>query len=721
MNQPVNSRSSDFANLLVAFSMGFMLIVGLWEIGMPVANGHFAVVGSRGIIADNFIIWKMMSPVRSYCLSAPRGTDVYAHHPWITFWLIGACRYIFGRHDWVPRIYPVVMNTLMPGLLYLFGRALWGVIPGALCALGWAVLPITLAFAQFPGFEVPVVFGAVAFSWAAVRFRQTGNARWGWLAVAAIAFTAQTDWTATLYVSLVCGLAILGLAFAPAASLVPMPNRRALRFWVLGVAALGACVSFYLVAFDKLGVTQDWLHSAEFRATGNKEPFAEVLKGRRFWLEASFTELGIIVMGVGAVLMLLRLLQKRRFEDWLPLVFLLVSTIHYFYFKNAADIHIYWPLPFAAQFALSLGVIAASLLALIRRQKPNGHRGYEFSVLLGMATLTVLILPDGIRGLNFARNTGGRFNEHGRLILQDVDKTNALRFFAPRIPPNARVALDSTMHPNWAQEFALERATSEVNLAHSSRNGAERYRFLDARFSPASTLLQIASQSPVATVGPFWFIDSAKDPSPLIAYRFVNREPKWWERFFIQAHDPMQSIEPDPLATWELRLHLNQTPNPEPSQPPRDLEDLRILHNLAVVLGDKDAVNKYRERLERSLDHTFDEPSPNGTRFVGQRFVRGVLNRLELYFLASGPLDGNATYNIWSVVKRRAALSLVVPDDTTKSHSLRFTIPPPLWKPGMIYVSISEIRKRPGVEVFDGAWSNSPGGQERARRLLELD
>jgi hypothetical protein len=716
MESRTDTRSLGIAKIVVAVAMGLMLFVGLWEIGMPVANGHFAVVGSRGIIADNFLIWKMISPVRSYCLSAPRGTDVYAHHPWITFWLIGACRYLFGRHDWVPRVYPVVMNALMPGVFYLFGRSLWGTIPGALCALGWAVLPITLAFAQFPGFEVPVVFGCIAFSWALVRFRQTGYIRWGWLAIAAIVFTAQTDWTATLYVLFVCGLAILGLAFAPAQNLAPMPNRRALRFWVVAVAALGACVLFYLKAFDKLGVTQDWLHSAEFRATGNSQPFAEVLQGRRFWLETSFTELGIGVMLLGAVIMLLRLALTRRFEEWLPLVFLLVSTIHYFYFKNAADIHIYWPLPFAAQFALSLGAIAANVLDVVKKQQSTRAHRIRPLVLVGMAAVTLLILPDGIRGLNFARDTGGRFNEHGRLILQDVDKTNVLRFLAPKIPQNSRVALDSSMHPNWAQEFALERPISEVNLARSGKGGGDRYRFLDARFSAASTLSQIASQSPVVVVGPFWFIDGDKDPTPIVAYRFVNREPRWWEWFLIQAHDPMQSIQTDPMATWELRLHFGQKPNPEPTQSGGDFEGVRIGHNLAVQLGAEEAIKTYRAKLEHSLDHSYDDTSPNGVRFIGQRFTQGVLNYLELYFIAPGPLDESATYNLWSVVKQRAPLSLVMPDDTTKSQCLKFAIPPALWKTGMIYVSVSEIRKRPGVEVFEGAWTNS-----KSRRLLELN
>jgi len=725
MEKTLDTRSLNLANIIVLASTCFMLFVGLWEIAMPISGGHFAVVGSRGIIADNFLIWKMISPVREYFQSAPRGTEVYAHHPWITFWIIGVCRSVLGRHDWIPRLYPVVMNTLMPGLFYLFGRSLWGAIPGALCALGWSVLPVTLAFAQFPGFEVPVIFGCIGFSWAVVRFRQTGLNRFGALAVLTILFTAQTDWTATLYVLLVCGLAILGLAFAPASHLAPVPPRRALRYWVLALAAVGVCLLFYVHAFDQLGLTQDWLHSAEFRASGHELPFSDVLHGRRFWLETMFTELGVATILLGAVVMLARLAVTRRFEEWLPLTLLLVSSIHYFYFKNAADIHIYWPLPFAAQFSLSLGAIAASALSLLGNGE--GQRSSfraELGVLLSLALIAVIMVPDAIRGLNFSRDTGGRFNEHGRLILQDVDKNIALRFFAKDIPKQARVLLDSSMRPNWAQEFALERPIGEVNLQHLGKGGPDRYRVLDSRFVPGAELSQIATQSPVKVVGPYWFIDGDKDSSPINALRFVNREPNLWERCLVQAHDPVQTIEPDPFATWELRLHFGQTPNPEPSVAPKDLDQIRIVHNLAVQLGDTEAVKKYLEQLEHSLDHVYDHASSQGARLIGQRLVGGVLKRLELYFIAPGPLDANLTYSIWSVVKQRASLSLVIPDDTIKSHSFKFTIPPALWKPGMLYVSISDIRKRPGLEWFDGAWTTSQGVRtkdEPVLRLLELN
>ena len=732
---PINSSPSDprierIANALVIASTLFMLAMGLWEIGAPVGAGHVAVNGSRGIIADNMLAWKIITPVRSYLNVAPRGNEVYAHHPWGIFWMVTALRWTLGRHDFIPRIYPVLMNTLLPGIFYGFGRALWGTIPGALCALGWVVLPISLAFAQLPGFEVPVVFGCMWVSWAVVRFRQTGLRLWGWAAVLGFLFVPHTDWPASLYAAGVCGLALMAIAFAPRKSLENILLRRSLRFWVPCAAALGAGLLFYLYEFQNLGQLNEWLHSAEFRASGNDAPLKDVLQARRYWLELMFTEVGIAVMLLGAVLLPLLLLIRRRFEDWLPVMMLAVWTLHYVHFKNGADIHIYWPQPHAAHFALSLGAIAAVALPLSRYvsktiRRANVEFYAKLTVLGTVAVAALLMVPDAIRALNYSRNSGGRFNEHGRLIHQDFDKTTALRFFSPRIPERSRVVMDISMQPNWAQEFALHRPMSEAQLSSSNRSG-ERFRTLDSRFANPAVLSRIAAESPVVIVGPFWLIDAQAQPGPLSAYRLAERKPSWREWLFVQAHDPMLRVEPDPLSTWEWRLHLGQTPNSVPYVQPQSLEQMRIVHNQAVELGDQATARHYRDAIGHRFDRVFDDAFPNGTRLIGSRFVQGVLPKLELYFVAAGSVPGWHTFDIWSNVKSRATMSLVIPDELTRNQSLRFVLPPSLWKAGMIYVSVSEIRKRPGLEQFDGAWVSATtngtqrDGNEPVVRLLEL-
>ena len=566
-------------------------------------------------------------------------------------------------------------------------------------------------------------------SWAAVRYRQTGQLRFGVLAVGGFLFIPHTDWTAGLYAICVCGLALLSMAYAPAKAVEKLPWRRTLRIWILCTTAVGLGLLFYLHEFDKLGQINEWLHSAEFRASGNDAPLRDVLRARRYWLEVMFTELGLVIMLIGAFVMPLLLLLKRRFEDWLPVIMLLIWTIHYVHFKNGADIHIYWPQPHAAHFALSLGAISAALLWLwqwlakhLKRPHISQYAGYTMLGIVGGAAL--LMLPDAIRALNYSRNSGGRFNEHGRLIHQDFDKTAALRFLAPRVPEHTRVVMDSSMTPNWAQEFALHRPISEAPLGNTSRS--DRFRMLDSRLANPSLLPHLANDGEVTIIGPYWLIDGQATNSPVVAYRLAEREPNWLEWLFVQAHDPMLRVEPDPLATWEWRMHLGQSPNPLPNVEAQSVEQLRIVHNEAILLGDVSAAGKYREALGRRFQRVFDDAFPNGSRLIGSRWVPGVLPKLELYFVAAGPVPGWRTFEIWSQVKARASLSWVIPDELTRSQSLRFVLPPALWKPGMIYVSVSEIRKRPGPEQFEGAWA-SAGNNSTARdahepvvKLLEL-
>jgi 4-amino-4-deoxy-L-arabinose transferase-like glycosyltransferase len=66
------------------------------------------------------------------------------HHPLGLFWTAGLMIKLFGAHDWVLRAPAIICVALTAWFEYRCGRAIWGPIPGALCALAYAALPITL-------------------------------------------------------------------------------------------------------------------------------------------------------------------------------------------------------------------------------------------------------------------------------------------------------------------------------------------------------------------------------------------------------------------------------------------------------------------------------------------------------------------------------------------------------------------------------------------------
>lgn len=701
---------------LLALSTLWLLAVGLWEIAAPFGAGHVAVLPARAIMADNMVQHGILYPVRAYSLSVPAVSDTYAHHPWGTYYLFALVRLLFGRHEWAIRLVPVCLSVAMPSLLFFVAKRLWGQLAGAVAALGWAVLPIALAFAQFPSFEMFALAGCLGVTWMGLRYREkpTRGRLVALLGVTLLA--ANTDWIASLYVLLAAVTALLLCVFWPRADEQVRELRRLLQGLISCTLVVIGTLLFYVVLLRQLGLLEDLLSSSENRARGNELPFTEVFAQRRYWLEIMFTQVGLLVGALGALLMFARLLWLRRSEELWPLVLLAVSTFHYVHFKNGADVHIYWPLPFAAQFCLSLGVIAVSVESLLSRWRKAGapllrpQRRLYWS-LGATGLLALLVFPDGLRALDYARDTGCRLNDDGQLNLQDYDKNLALGHFKAQIPKHQWVALNSSLFPNWSQDYALERAT---NLRGPGGRSAPSsgYTVFDLRYA-SPTVLTWARGMYHQAVGPYLLVNSLAEAGTTTALGFREQRPNWLKRYFVQAHDPEYSIVADPYLTWELREHQGVKVNPIP--PGLDQPEHRVVaHNVAVSQKDEARRAKLLASIEQGLDRSSAHRYPNGLRLLGHRLIPGTPPRLEVYFLAAGPLAPDSFFAVRSRVVAPPRFSFVVADDKEKQYGTGFVLNPSLWKPGMLYVSRMEVRERPGFEHFDGRWmgktySSEPG------------
>ncbi|MGE5783663.1 MAG: ArnT family glycosyltransferase, partial [Myxococcales bacterium] len=568
----------------------WMLAVGLWEIAAPFGAGHAAVLPARGIIADNMLEYGIGYPVRNYAASRPTPEAAYAHHPFGTYYLFLLSRALLGRHEWAIRLVPVLVSSAMPWLLYATAKRLYGTIAGMLAAFGWCVLPITLAFAQFPSFEMFSLGGMLLVCLATLRLQE--EMTWRRMAglLGAVFVAINTDWMATLFVTALSIIAAGAVAFAPAASTERLPARRILQVLFLVAAVVATTLLWYVSSFHRAGLLQDWLSSAGLRSRGSELPLSEVIAHRRYWIEVMFTKPGILIGLVSAAVLVVRLVALRQFRDVYPSLLLVTATIHYVYFKNGADVHIYWPLPFAAQFCLGLSVLAGSVewvgrwLERLHTAKLSERNASWVTLGLG-ALVPVLVLPDGLRALDYSRDSGCRLNDDGQLNLQDFDKNLALTRFKAEIPKRKLVILRESMFPNWSQDWAIERPTAALPGLGVPLIGNSRYALFDVRYAPP-TLSPWAVQSRTRVVGPYWFVDSDLRPEEFVAYGFEEREPSILEKLLLQAHDPIRTIVPDPCRTWEYRHHLSQEPNPEP--PGLDSADkLRILHNVLVARGDQ--------------------------------------------------------------------------------------------------------------------------------------
>ncbi len=710
--------------VVAAATVWFGLATG-WGLFGRVAGGHDAVVAARGIIAENMLTWHIAGPVRQYTFQRPEPSLYYAHHPWGTFWIITAFAAALGRHAYVPRLVSVLMSTATPPLLYGIGRGLWGPVPGALCALAYATLPITLAFGNFPGFEVPLVFCCLLTTWGYAKSTAKGAPRarasawWRAVSLGGVLCSVNVDWEANVFLAVVLVALTAAMFFGPRRWFDATDRRRFAQWASIAALIALATGAGYVAYFHQAGLLEGLIAGGVGRARGVETPLSAVLAARQYWIDVTFTPLAVLVGKIALPVFLVRILFFRRTLEVFPLAILAMALVQYVVFKNGADVHIYWPLPFAPFYALSVGVLAASGIDLancavlrreagVRQGEDRSARGVPLRALAWVAVVPLAILPDGLEALHFGRSTGGRFNEHGARIAREDDKSQALEWMGQSVASRApsTFALHEGMRPTWAQDWALHRPviTATSVPIGPPRAGEERYFVADLDFLEADQQRRVFGSFAVVAVGPYVLVDRALPWAPAEGHAFEEREPAWWEWYLLSGVDPVRHIASDPWYTWELRERFGQSPNPLPGGAPDGLEHLRIAHNAAVAAGDRPLADVYQAELVRELDAGTATKFTGGVTLLGTRYASGVAPTLASYFAAEGPADADYVFAIASAVERRRILSLVPADDRVRQMGTPFSCPARLWRPGFIYATRSEISHRQGLERFVGSF-----------------
>lgn len=699
-----------------------------WGLFARIGGGHDAQIATRAIVSENMRYWHILAPVKDYLLIPPKPSDYYVHHPWGSFWTYALFSLVLGRGTWVPRLVAVLWSAACPPLLYGIGRRLWGPVPGAISALAYTVLPIALAFGNMAGFEVPTIFGCLLATWGYLRFAERWRTRWMLVSFGGTLVAANSDWEAMVFLGVVLGaLAAMHLGLPRWFGRVPF--RRFASWWVLTAVLAGGTALAYVAYFQHIGAIENLAHSESFRARGDTAPLVPVLSARAYWIDVTFTPLAVLLGKIAAPIFIARILFWRRTNEVFALAILLAAVVEYVLFKNGADVHIYWPQPFAPYWALSLGMLSAVPIEITRwvleRRRLGDPRG--LGRIASLASLAVFglvafaVLPDGIRALHYDKATAGRFNEKGRRIFNDVDLNQAVEWMGARMEGMSEVALAKELAKREfrAQEWAMRRPITGVDLPEFSGPGAmQRYFVGDLRFLTGEEQRKAAQTFQVVTVGPYVFIDRQAPRGPLEAYQFDEREPTFFEWYLRAPAEPIRTVRADPWLTWELREHYGQQPNQPPSGEPGTLDELRIAHNVAMVRKDPKAADDYTAKLLASLDTSAAKTYPDGTRLLGTRFLRGVDPVLELYFQAGRPLADGYLFEVTSRVLARPRLSLVPADDRTKAYGVPFVIAPSLWQAGFIYVDRVEIRGRPGREDFSGQFEELHLGDSHAAPTL---
>lgn len=711
-----NVLEERFARVITGLATLWMALVSSWEMLGPVLSGHWAAAASMGIIAENMLRWDIIGPVWDYTANKPGPELYYCHHPWGIFWVTTLFMKVFGRHDVVCRLPAIVLSTLTPPLLYAIGKAIWRPASGAAAAVGFVILPITLAFANFNVLEVPLMFWTLFAVWGAVRLSQTNRPRYLAAGAFGIAMALHTDWPAYVLSAFLLGFWLFRGYLGGRTFFGPVSDRRFAENWILWAIASVLTGLFYLLVFQKAGKLADLLGTYGNRSSGNSLPLAAVLASRRYWIELSFTPIAIILGKIGAIVCLARLVFLRHDAEIFPLACLAMATFQYVVFKQGADIHVFWPQTFGAYFALAIGAIVATLAPIVefvwrtlrRRRGLEERTSWPSSGLVALGFLTPLllaILRDGAPAVSYARRTGGRFNEKGLPIASDGDKIAFLRDVAKGLSRDTSIELHESMHPNWAQTWSFDGRLVLMNRPLPTRASAspDKPYLVNSRFAPEDQLAALAAKFHVEAVGQFWRVDPWKPAAPIDAFSFVEREPSFLEWALFSATEPVRTIAPDPWLTWELRTHWKQ-PAEVPTAEPKTFDQQRIAFNAAIARGDDATAMALFDRLKNNW-------RPIGARFegaveiVGVRMNAGVHPRLDIVFRTPGPLPRGSNMVVRSKVLAKAPFSSTMADPTLREVGQPLAIPASQFRPEFLYVNPVSIVKRPGKEVFQVSWN----------------
>jgi hypothetical protein len=233
-----------------------------------------------------------------------------------------------------------------------------------------------------------------------------------------------------------------------------------------------------------------------------------------------------------------------------------------------------------------------------------------------------------------------------------------------------------------------------------------RLYVMDARAASGADLRLAASRFHVYAVGPIWLCDRAEGAAPLDGYALDEREPSFWSRWSRGPTEPLRSIRFSAWATWEWRALIGQVA-PPPTDPPATDDELRIAHNLALERGDAGGAARWRSALEARFNLKLAAQYEGGTALIGGRENSGAQRSVRLYFVA-GAMPGDDRFGVHAKVIAPPRWSTLPADPLDLETAGGPDCPTTLWRPGHLYGAGVVIRKRPGREIWLGAWTPGP-------------
>ena len=712
-------RVALVAVLAASLWFAFAAVWGMF--GIP-GGGHLGAGSAVTTMAtEQMIDWHLWYPAVNWYSHTPPTKDLYyCHHPFGPFYNTAVGLLLFGHHDFVIHLAPVLQNICIPPLLYGIAKERWGRPIGAVAACAYVVVPIAVGFSNYDNMETPTIFGALLFFWGHSRHETTSRRRYLVASLAGLLCCVSGEWTGYLIVGAVLAWALLRAFVLPRRVAAELRFEPYARWWAICVALATLSLVWWLGLFWKADKIGDWLASAEGRGGGGS--LSWVLKMRAPWIDFSFTPIAIALGKAALPVAVVRLIVLRRDVESYSLALLFGAVCHYVAFRGGADVHVFWSHYFAPYYALGVAQLAVTVRAVIAWALGRFAvtRAPVIAAWTGLAVgllPSIAILPDGVRSLAVWRRTGGRYDDHGTLIRSHIDMLGVLRDVVKPVTP---FGTHPDVHPSaswgWEHEWTFQEQARMAGPPSSSSPGRPWWIARASGLSPAEQL-RFAGTTHVRVYGDTWLVDQSEAPAPLDAYSLHEREPSALEWFLYGGTEPMRDAHgpPDPWLTWEWRTHLGQD-GPAPTAAPSTLDEQRIAHNIAVARGDAAAAETFREKIESQLDRTVSVHYDQSVNLIGVRVIRGVEPRIQAWFESTGPMPCDCFFAVHANVLARAPLSSIPPNPTVREVAWPSPLPAKLWRPGFLYEVEVVMNHLIGVERYAGYWASRDGIMVPRRR-----
>lgn len=341
--------------------------------------------------------------------------DYYCHHPALLHLEIAALFRLFGEHEWVARLLPILCSLVSALLLWLIVKECAGARTASFATALFATLPMELHYGSMVNFEPCTLMWLLLGVLGLRHWELSGNRKWGAVMVVAFGLAMFTAW---LGYFLVLALCIHFTWFA-------RKKRRKLALLLFGIALLSVALFMLQIRWVKPDAWSDLAEAFRLRLSHN------VTKGVNFTFKEWTERVGdSILIHFPAVIWLLaiggaiRAINAKRaaslsnpeagrsnlseglpnpseglhWLNWISFCFIILSAVYVVGFRNASYIHDYASFYFLPGLAIMGGIALEGVASWINGARKLGGIG------LGSPAVIIALVVIGIWGYRGAQD-----------------------------------------------------------------------------------------------------------------------------------------------------------------------------------------------------------------------------------------------------------------------------------------------------------------------------